>query len=154
MIGREHGPYFGRVFSDLELDARSLNTIPAKLMKGEAELFTVKNPMYRGLHPMAATMLFAEKYEAAYKWMLRRREDYRFVKTFRVFSAVNPMDDTEQNKVGLWAARRAADSMGADYETFCFNALDYSERAGWKKLALPRELANANVKAAVAAKSN
>lgn len=151
-IGKSNGPYFGRHFSDLELDSRSLTSIPEKYLAGEARLYTTKNAKYRSLHPMAATMLFAEAYVAAYRWALRKREDFRLVDKHRIFSAVNPMDDTEQNRVGLWAARRAADSIGADYEQFCFHALDYSERAGWKRLALPRELANSNVVEAVVKK--
>ena len=152
IIGKENGPYFNRMFSDLELDAKSLNTIPEKYRTGEASLYAVKHHKYRALHPMAATMLFAEAYVAAYKWILRKREDIRMVKTHKVFSAANPLDDTEQNRLGLWNARRAADRIGADYEQFCFQALDYSERASWKRLALPRELTNQNVIEAVTAR--
>lgn len=151
IIGKENGPYFNRRFSDLELDAKALN-IPERYRKGEASLYPVKHPNYKGLHPMAATMLFAEAYVAAYKWVIRKREDIRVASAYKVFSAANPLDDTEQNRVGLWNARRAADEIGADYEQFCFHALDYSERAGWKRLALPRELAGHNVVDAVAAK--
>jgi hypothetical protein len=152
IIGKNNGPLFGRVFSDLELDAKTLNGIPGELLQGEAELYESKHSKYRFMHPMAATMLFAEAYLAAYKWALRKREDYRLVQKHKVFSAANPMDDTEQNRVGLWKARRAADGIGADYEQFCFHALDYSERASWKRLALPRELANSNVIQAVVEK--
>lgn len=149
VIGKTNGPYFGRVFSDLELDMKTLNTIPEKLREGESGLYRSKHKNYRELHPMAATMLFAEAYAEAYLWALRKREDIRKVQSHKVFAAQNPMDDTEQNRLGLWTARRAADAMGADYGRFCFHALDYSERAGWKKLSLPRELDNINVLQAV-----
>lgn len=149
VVGNTNGPYFGRMFSDLELDVKTLNIIPEKLRQGEAELYKSKHQKYRKLHPMAATMLFAEAYIAAYLWALRKREDIRKVRDFKVFAAANPMDDTEQNRVGLWSARRAADAMGLEYQQFCHYALDYSERAGWKKLGLPRELVNKNVIAAV-----
>ena len=144
-IGRTSGPYFGQTFSDLQLDAKTLGAIPEHLRKGEAQLYKTKHAKYRELHPMAATMLFAQAYIDAYMWAMRKREDIRVVSRLKVFSASNPMDDTEQNRRGLWAARRAADVLGADYDQFCFLALDYSERAGWKKLALPRELSNGNV---------
>jgi hypothetical protein len=152
VIGRTQGPFFGRTFSDLELDLKSLTLIPEELRTGEAQLFTTKHAKYRALHPMAATMEFAAGYIEAYRFVMRRREDFRIVKTLKVFSAPNPMDDTEQNRVGLWKARRAADTVGADYQAFCVEALDYSERAGWKRLAMPRELANINVIEAVLAK--
>jgi hypothetical protein len=152
IIGKENGPYFSRMFSDLELDAKTLSVIPDRYRKGEASLYPTKHAKYRGLHPMAATMLFAEAYVQAYKWALRKREDIRTVKSYKVFSAANPIDDTEQNRLGLWNARRAADQIGADYEQFCFHALDYSERASWKRLAMPRELANSNVIEAVVEK--
>lgn len=148
-IGKTNGPYFDRLFSDLELEYKTLTAIPENLRKGEAQLFGTKNEAYRSLHPMAATMLFAGAYETAYRWAMRKREDFRSLQKLKVFSAQNPIDDTEQNRLGLWAARRAADRLGVDYEKFCHYALDYSERAGWKRLALPRELASESVIEAV-----
>lgn len=149
VIGREFGPYFGRVFSTLELDLKTLQVIPAEHRLGEAHLFQKKREKYRHLHPMAATMLFAEHYVEAYRWVLKKREDFRVARGKKVFSAANPMDDTEQNRVGLWLARRAADMLGADYQEYCVVGLDYSERAGWKRLALPRELANDKIAAEI-----
>lgn len=152
-IGENYGPYFGRVFSGLELDVKTRSSIPAHLTKGEAELYAVKHAAYRKLHPMAATMEFSQAYIDAYRWIMRKREDFRLVKTLKVFGAKNPMEDTEQNRVGLWTARRSADRMGMPYDRFCMLALDYSERADWDRLALPRELSYPNVLEYVASRA-
>lgn len=136
--------YTPRNFSDLELDLIALERIEPEVLKREAALYQTKWWDYRFLHPTEATYAFAQSYERAYRRLYAKRYDKFEAETVAVFNNADALKDTKTTVVGLWMARQKADELGIRYDSWCFPALDYSERV-FDKLARTPELVLPNV---------
>lgn len=134
--------YYGATLSDAQMDLLALERIPEGLRKGEPALYATKWWNYRVIHPVRATLMFAEYYRRAYLRVCQKRIATSEVSQIRVFQGENPLKEAPEKVTGFWKGRRAADELGIPYRFYCHNALEASEYLDWTYLARPEDLTN------------
>nr|WP_181374665.1 hypothetical protein [Pectobacterium carotovorum]AKG47497.1 hypothetical protein pA_00057 [Pectobacterium carotovorum] len=109
---------------------------------GELELFEKKWFDYRHLHPMDATLIFAESYKREYAKILEShgREDFRKAPFRTGLKRVPFIRLSKANITSLWKARQKADELGVDYGYFISSMLSIAARREWNELPRPQHL--------------
>lgn len=110
--------------------------------KIEAELFTSKWFDYRHLHPMDATLLFAESYKRQYSKIMgtHGREDYRKAPFKTGLKRCPFIQLAKANITSLWKARQKADELGIEYDYFVMTMLSIAAKREWRDLPRPQHL--------------
>jgi hypothetical protein len=130
--------YFGKDFSDLQLDYVCLRSIPQELTKKEPSLYDKKWWDYRDLHPMGATYNFVYEYNRAYKNIASKRIETKKVQIFEGDFLLRP----ESVIRGFWLGRQVADELSMPYNFYCYYTIDTSEKMDWPYLARPEDMSN------------
>lgn len=86
---------------------------------------------------MTATALFGEVFTLVYRHYWRKCVDY---KEAPKKNPLGSLGTTTNPYASLWKARQAADSIGATYRNYCFNAFEWLHDRGWKHLPMPGQL--------------
>lgn len=110
--------------------------------KQELHLFQSKWFDYRQLHPMDATLLFAESYKKQYALIMSShgREDFRKAPYRSGLKRVPFIKLSKANITSLWKARQKADELGIDYDYFVSTMLSIAARREWNELPRPQHL--------------
>lgn len=115
------GPYYGSDTSFQDLEILTVQHIPAKIRKGEAELMQTKWFDYRQMHPMLATLYFMECYKVAYRDFTRaavNADTADFVKPIKGDSFLEARE-----KLSFWRLRQLVDGLGIRYDFFLAEAM-------------------------------
>lgn len=129
-------------WTGLDKDAWVVENVGLSRAKNEAELFQCKWFDYRHLHPMDATILFAEAYKKEYAAIMgsHGREDYR-VSPFKTgLKRVPFIRLSKANITSLWKARQKADELGVEYGYFISSILSIAAKREWRELPRPQHL--------------
>lgn len=99
-------------------------------------MFQTKHWDYRVLHPIQATLEFAESYKRALKMAIRKRHDYYAGTNYSGLSKPCLLDCSSRDITGMHKARQAADEHGIPYDFWCYRAMQYAMEI--KMINLPR----------------
>lgn len=130
-------PFYGANFSFLELEALTVQNIPAEVSRAESGLFDKKWFDYRRLHPMQATLYFSEQYSQAYGKMLVKAFSHKmgYSRGIKGKSFLN-----SRERVTFWKLRQKVDAYGIRYEFFFNFAIDWHFAKGWLHIPRPSHL--------------
>jgi hypothetical protein len=110
------GNFFGGNLGFLNYEILTIQHIPVKEMKAEAELMGLKWFDYRQLHPMKATYYFAKCYTVAYQDFYRKSLNAEAAQYVR-FLKGHDFLEARENK-SIWKLRQLCDRMGMRYDFF------------------------------------
>lgn len=119
-----------------ECDIWALQHVKSELLLNEAALFQTKWFDYRFIHPVHATMKYAEEYIKVYRRIYGENLNEYAAKNVKVFKD-NFLNLDSTTITGLWKGRQIADAIGMPYKEFIEAAM--RERIKyWKQRFLPR----------------
>ncbi|GAA0353159.1 hypothetical protein L9H26_19195 [Morganella psychrotolerans] len=141
-IAEEDEQGFMLSWSGLDKDTWVAENVGLSRVKAEAELFHSKWFDYRHLHPMDATILFAEAYKKEYAAIMgsHGREDYRKAPFKTGLKRVPFIRLSKTNITSLWKARQKADELGVEYGYFISSILSIAAKREWRELPRPQHL--------------
>lgn len=121
-------------FSTVELDAVMSDAIPRELLEKEANLLLSKWFDYRPYHLWRSAAIFLEAYRSEHAWVMRKREDITSHWFHKGIKAKTLHSLGSQQLIALWKSRQAADSIGAPYDFYCRELLNWAEHRNWTHL--------------------
>lgn len=116
---------------------RIAQNISDKVLKIEDSLFNSKWFDYRPYHYVAATYLFAHKYDLAFKYFNKTSVGLH-VSHNKGFVGKDIMAHRE--KLSFWKCRQIADQMGIQYSFFLRAAMRFAMANGWKRAPRPCQI--------------
>jgi hypothetical protein len=119
-----------------ELDIFMATRIKRDVYSHEIKLYRTKWFDYRFLHPVQATMKYAEAYIPVFRRIYGSTFDSKAAHYIRVLKG-NFFDAPKPTMSGLWRGRQIADAIGMPYEEFIDAAMSQTLRH-WKKDFMPQ----------------
>ena len=120
------GNFYGGNLGFLNYEVLTIQHIPRKELRCEAELMGVKWFDYRRLHPMQATYYFVKCWTDAYRSFVRRNLDAERAPYVRCVKERDFLDAKE--KLSIWRLRQKLDRLGMRYDFFLMFALRWFYR--------------------------
>lgn len=118
--------YIGQDWSAEECEEAYLFLTTEKLRACESELYSVKHWDYRLIHPLQATMLFAEHYKNAIKAAIIKRTDLYVGLNYKGLKHDNLLECSDRTIQGMIKARQTADENGVPYNIWCYQAMKFA----------------------------
>jgi hypothetical protein len=124
-----------------DYDVLAWTRINKEWLELERGLMTSKWFDYRFLHPVQATLVYANAFHKAYRAAFASTIDHRAAEHIRLFDEATLFEpESKAHKIrlaGLWRGRQVADAIGMPYEVYCTMALKETLRY-WKQRYLPQ----------------
>lgn len=138
--------FFGRDWSCEECEWVALQVIDVKYHRKEGMLYRSKFWDYKMLHPIQATLLFAEHYKDALKMAISKQHDYYAGRNYKGLKRDNLLECGARVITGMHKARQVSDEYGIPYNFWCYRAMDYAMTVKLPHLPQPNMLYSRNPK--------
>jgi hypothetical protein len=130
--------------SAIGMDTFALQNLDPDLLGLENDLYLTKWFDYRGLHPVAATVLFSKAYYRIVAEYVERQVCHTTASFIRKHGAqFSLLDANKQTITGFWRARQQADRLGVKYEIFIRSIVRTLRDWGWKRIPRPNQFYSA-----------
>lgn len=136
------GPFFGHDLDFLGCEVRTIQNVPAKLLKKEPELHLTRWFDYRRMHPMKATYLFYDMYVRAYRDFITKTFDRGMGSGILPFAGIKGDFLNAREKLSLWRLRQLVDSLGMRYDFFLRFGMNWKIEHNWHHVPRPGHLAS------------
>lgn len=120
------GHFYGGNLGFQHYEVLTIQHIPFKEYKGEAELMASKWFDYRRLHPMQATYYFVKCYTQAYQNFYRKAINAEVAPFVRCIKEKDFLEAKE--RLSIWRLRRLCDQLGVRYDFFLNFAMNHHYR--------------------------